>query len=633
MTIPSAFLDELRSRTPIREIIGANVRLSRSGRHYKGCCPFHGEKTPSFYVYDDHFHCFGCGAHGDAVAYLMQAGGRSFREAVVELAGRAGLSVPADSPQAAQAARRRVDLYQVLDLAVAAFRRRLFLPDGAQGLAYLEQRGLTRATIAEWGLGWSGPGRGALLADLAREGVTADQLVEVGLMQRQDDGRVTDLFFNRVMFPIRDARGQVVSFGGRVLGDARPKYVNGPETEVFHKRRTLYGLHAARAARPDSLLVVEGYTDVLALHQAGFPGAVAPLGTALTDDHLDLLWRVSSAPVLCFDGDDAGRRAAARALQMALPKIGIDRGLSFLHLPAGEDPDSVICTAGADYMRGLIAAARPLSDAAYGLLRHPGGEPTAEARAALRARLSDAAAAVTDRNLSAELRTAWLARFLGGEVGPRGQERVGGSDVAGRLWARCQADWAPACEAARARLAQALGWDDPADLRPLVAAAPVVERDGAFELLTDRRAQKRDWRLLVAVRDGAANPDWSPAGLYDTARRAVLEGPILDVVACDPDGLSVTSRLLGATAVLGWPQGPELLDGTARLHETPRAWLADGADGAVLVGDDAQVGDWLLRCQHGVSTGNVLFGQAVRAKMRRAGVRRPWVGIRQRVAA
>jgi len=314
MALPATFLDELRVRIPLPAVVGRRVRLARSGRQWKGCCPFHGEKTPSFYVYEDgHYHCFGCGAHGDAIGFIMQAEGANFMEAVERLAAEAGLEVPKPSPEAAEAERHRHDLGSVLQAAQDTYHRRLFLPEGRHALAYLRGRGLSDDTIRRFGLGWTGEGRGALTAELSRDGVTADQLVEAGLMRRDEEtGRAFELFFNRVMFPIRDRRGRVISFGGRIMGDGQPKYVNGPETALFSKRRTLYALDLAREAVRGgaSLVVVEGYMDVIALAQAGIGGAVAPLGTALTEEQLEELWRLASAPILCFDGDAAGARAA-----------------------------------------------------------------------------------------------------------------------------------------------------------------------------------------------------------------------------------------------------------------------------------------------------------------------------------
>lgn len=429
MALPPAFMDELRARTPISAVIGRRVRLARSGRNWKGCCPFHGEKTPSFYVYDDHFHCFGCGAHGDAIGFVMQSQGAAFMEAVEQLASEAGLSVPKPTPEAAQAERHRLDLNTVLEAAAAAYQRRLHLPEGRAALSYLQTRGLTDETIDRFGLGWSGEGRGALAADLGREGVTQDQLVEAGLMRRDEDtGRVTDLFYNRVMFPIRDRRGRAISFGGRIMGDGQPKYVNGPETELFSKRRNLYGLDQAREAMRAgaTLLVVEGYMDVIALHQAGFRGAVAPLGTALTDEQLEALWRLSPAPVLCFDGDAAGGRAAARAAELALPLISAERGLRLMTLPSGEDPDSLVRRQGATTFQSAIDAARPLYEMLYDLLRPSGGANTPEQRASFRNRLIEVTQRIEDKTLGSEYRRVLLDRFFAdGRTRPHDRGRRG----------------------------------------------------------------------------------------------------------------------------------------------------------------------------------------------------------------
>jgi len=418
MALPTTFMDELRARVPLASVVGRKVRLARSGRQMKGCCPFHGEKTPSFYVYDDgHYHCFGCGAHGDAIGFVMQSEGAGFMEAVERLAAEAGLEVPKPSPEAAEAERKRLDLGAVLDAAQASYQRRLFLPEGRHALGYLLGRGLSEATIRRFGLGWTGEGRGVLLSDLGREGITPEQLVECGLMRRDDEtSRVFELFFNRVMFPIRDRRGRVISFGGRILGDGQPKYVNGPETALFSKRRTLYGLDVAREAVRSgaALVVVEGYMDVIALAQAGIGGAVAPLGTALTEEQLEELWRLAPTPILCFDGDAAGSRAAARAAELALPFLAPDRSLRLARLPSGEDPDTLVRRQGSDGMRAVLDAATPLADALFDLLREAGGESTPEQRAAFRARLEAAARRVADKALAAEYRRTLLDRFFAG---------------------------------------------------------------------------------------------------------------------------------------------------------------------------------------------------------------------------
>src|SRR5271165_4104257 len=428
MALPPQFLDELRARTPLPAVIGRRVHLARSGRQWKGCCPFHGEKTPSFYVYDDHYHCFGCGAHGDAIGFVMQSQSAGFMEAVEQLAAEAGLEVPKPSPAAAEAERKRLDLTSVLAAANTVYQRRLRLPEGRAALDYLRGRGLTDETITRFGLGWSGEGRGALIAELKRDGIEQDLLQQAGLLRGSEDGgRIGELFFNRVMFPIRDRRGRLISFVGRTLGDGQPKYLNGPETDLFSKRRTLYGLDLARAARDAAIVVVEGYMDVIALHQAGFTGAVAPLGTALTEEQLEELWRLTPAPVLCFDGDAAGARAAARSADLALPLLAPDRTLRIAALPEGEDPDSLVRRQGHAGVQAVLDAARPLAEALYDLLREAGGEQTPEQRAAFRTRLEAAARRIPDRALSDEYRATLLERFRAGRPGQwrPGQQRTG----------------------------------------------------------------------------------------------------------------------------------------------------------------------------------------------------------------
>ena len=416
MALPPGFLDELRVRTPIAALVGRRVRLTRSGRQWKGCCPFHGEKTPSFYVYEDHFHCFGCGAHGDAISFVMQSQGLSFTEAVNELAAEAGLEVPRPSPEAAEADRRRLDLHGVLQAAKASFQRRLLAPEGRAALDYLRGRGVSDAAIERFGLGWSGEGRGALAADLGRAGIEPRMLAEAGLTREAEGegGRYTDLFFNRVMFPIADRRCRVVSFGGRSLGATQPKYVNGPETTLFSKRRTLYGADLAREGLRNGakLVVVEGYMDVISLHEAGFTGAVAPLGTALTDEQLVELWRLSPQPLLCFDGDAAGRRAALRAAELALPHLEPDRSLGVVPLPEGADPDSLVRREGVGRFRARLDAPRSLPEAIYDLLQEGVGHETPEQRAAFQSRLEATARAIRNKPMATAYRRAFLDRFF-----------------------------------------------------------------------------------------------------------------------------------------------------------------------------------------------------------------------------
>ncbi len=415
--LPQGFRDELRARTPMASLVGRRVKLSKSGRHWKGCCPFHSEKSPSFYVYEDGFHCFGCSAHGDAIEFVMRTEGASFIEAVEKLAAEVGLEVPRASPAAEEAERRRVDLHDVLDAAQVFYAKSLYQPEGAEGLAYLRRRNLTAETIKNFGLGWSGGGRGALSRQLQADGATTELLLAAGLLRQDEHANPTgELFFNRVMFPIRDRSGRIVSFGGRILGDGQPKYLNGPETAVYSKRRTLFGLDRARAgvARGDTLVVVEGYMDVIALHQAGFGGAVAPLGTALTEEQLEQLWRLSPLPVLCFDGDTAGAKAAARAAIAALPHLTPEKSLKICALANGDDPDSLIVRAGAEAFRAALAAADPLARALYRLLRETGGDKTPEQRAGFRKRLEDAALQIRDKSLAGEYRRDLLDQLFAG---------------------------------------------------------------------------------------------------------------------------------------------------------------------------------------------------------------------------
>ena len=504
MALPPNFLDELRARTPLPAVVGRRVRLARSGRQWKGCCPFHGEKTPSFYVYDDHYHCFGCGEHGDAITFVMKSQGAAFMEAVEQLAAEVGMEVPKPSPAAAEAEAHRLDLYAVLAAAATAYQRRLFLPEGARALAYLRGRALTDETIRRFGLGWSGDGRGALAAELSREGIEPAMLFDAGLMKPPEDGRpASDMFFGRVMFPIRDRRGRTISFGGRILGDGRPKYVNGPETALFSKRRTLFALDFAReAARGGApVLAVEGYMDVIALHQAGLAGAVAPLGTALTEEQLEELWHLSPQPVLCFDGDPPGARAAARAAELALPLLTAERSLKLATLPAGEDPDTLVRRHGAPAMLQVLNAARPLHEALFDLLRETIGDRTPELRATFSKQLEATAARIRDRSLAWEYRDAFRTRFRELYRRPARSPRGGPAPVP-RLRVPARPILAPAnATAERAGNLVAILLNHPALL------ADVEEAFGGLDLpapLARLRAAMLDWSESAERLDSAS---------------------------------------------------------------------------------------------------------------------------------
>ncbi|WP_438382995.1 DNA primase [Asaia sp. BMEF1] len=416
MAFDPGFLDELRARTPIAAVVGRRTKLSRSGRNWKACCPFHGEKTPSFYVYDDHFHCFGCGVHGDVISFVMQSEGRSFPEAVEQLANEAGLDMPRQDPRQEARAQEARSLGDVLEAVQAVYRQALFQPAGRQALAYLRRRGLSDATIERFGLGWAGEGRGALAEALRGQNITPEQLVQAGLMRVDERGAPRgELFFSRVMFPIRDRRGRLISFGGRTLGDAQPKYVNGPETALFSKRRALYNLDLARAALRDpaqKLIVVEGYMDVIALAQAGFEAAVAPLGTAMGAEQLELLWREASHPILCLDGDAAGARAALRVAELALPLLTHERSLNFCRLDPKDDPDSLIRREGPQAMARVLDGASSLADELFQLMMAGVQQDVPEQRAALKKRLEASAALIADKDLASEYRRALMERFF-----------------------------------------------------------------------------------------------------------------------------------------------------------------------------------------------------------------------------
>lgn len=431
MALPPSFLDELRARTPLASLIGRRVKLTRSSRDWKGCCPFHNEKSASFYVYADHYHCFGCGAHGDAIGFVMQTQNAGFMEAVEQLAAEAGIEVPKASPEAAAAEKQRADQHDILAAAGRFFESQLTAPTGREAREYLTRRGLDDATIRRFGLGFSGAGRGALAAEFARAGVEMQKLVEVGLMKQAEDGRIVDFFFNRVMFPIRDARGRIISFGGRIMGDGQPKYLNGPETPLFSKRRTLYGVDTARidlahgrrqsSAETLKLLVVEGYMDVIALSRAGF-AAVAPLGTAITAEQVEAIWQFHGRPVFCFDGDAAGRRAGRKAIDLALPLLTPDHTLGIAILPQGEDPDSIVSKRGRQGMAEALAQ-DDLASAIYDLLKDEIQPASADGWARFRDRLDAAANAIAHKTISSTywgvLRDRWKDEWYAFRTGNR----------------------------------------------------------------------------------------------------------------------------------------------------------------------------------------------------------------------
>ncbi len=556
--LPAGFLDELRARTPLQSLVARRVPLKRSGKNWTGCCPFHNEKSPSFYVYDDGFHCFGCGAHGDAITFVMQTQGASFIDAVQSLAAEAGLDVPAPSPREVEREEARAGLQEALDAAQAEFMRLLHAREGRAGLAYLRERGLTDETIGRFGLGWSGEGRGSLVRAL--QGFDRALLEEAGLLRVQEEGPSRELYWDRVIFPIRDRRGRLISFGGRTLGDAKPKYINGPETPVFSKKHSLYALDLAReGVRTGPLVVVEGYMDVIALHQAGFGGAVAPLGTALTAEQLGLLWRMSPVPTLCFDGDAAGARAAARAAELCLPLVTPEQSLRFARLPTGKDPDDLVRTGGPASFQAVLDGARPLIDTLFDVLREGGGEGP-EARAAFRARLDAAATRIADKGLSQEYRAALRDRFFASRP-DRGGKRFGAPKPATpRVHRAPPTQGAAQGERARCLLAILLHHPD---------LLPDVEEALAGLELPPPYARLRDALLHPPAEWAADRPDALDSGtLLAQLRASGLAG---DVALALSDGLplppSARPGAMPAEAEGEWWHLFGLMRGLARLDE------------------------------------------------------------------
>ena len=388
--IPDDFIDAVLARTDIAEIIGARVPLRRAGRELAGRCPFHEEKTPSFTVspQKQFYHCFGCGAHGTAIGFLMALDRLDFREAVSELAQRAGMTLPADSAPAIPAGSPPLAaLYEALAAASAFYQQQLRRHPGAgAAIDYLKNRGLDGKTAGRFHLGFAADAWDSLRQALGQH-FSADLLRHAGLLGG-DGNRGHDRFRNRIMFPIEDRRGRVIGFGGRILGEGEPKYLNSPETPVFHKGRELYGLPnvLAHARNPDALLVVEGYMDVVMLARHGIDTAVAVLGTALTADHVKAAFRVTSRVILCFDGDAAGRRAAERAVDNALPALTDGRDLRLLFLPEGEDPDSLVRRIGREGFLALASQATPVSRHLLDRLLEQTDLGSAEGRAGLAAR-------------------------------------------------------------------------------------------------------------------------------------------------------------------------------------------------------------------------------------------------------
>ncbi len=423
MALTPQWLDELRMRTTLSAVIGRTVRLTKAGREFKACCPFHQENTPSFYVNDEKgfYHCFGCEAHGDAIRWLTDQRGMPFMDAVKELAAEASMEVPAPDPRAARQAEKRASLHDVTAAAQEWFVGQLRGADGARAREYLAGRGFSEATVREFGFGYAPDAKQALAQGLSRfdEGM----LVESGMRIKTEDGSRYDRFRDRLMLPIHDQRGRVIAFGGRILAERQgaAKYLNSPDTPLFDKGRTLYNLHrAAPAARQAGrIIVVEGYMDAIALADAGISEVVAPLGTAFTEAQIELLWRQVERPILCFDGDNAGQRAAMRAIARALPLLRPAHSLAIVRLPAGMDPDDLVKREGVGALEALLEKPQSLLDALWAFEKSAAPLDSPEAKAGLKARLLEHVEAVQHPDIRSLYKRELLERFSAFAFPPR----------------------------------------------------------------------------------------------------------------------------------------------------------------------------------------------------------------------
>lgn len=595
MRFSNDFLDEIRDRVPISAVIGTRVSWDKrktnvSRGDFWACCPFHGEKSPSFHCEDrkGRYHCFGCGVSGDHFRFLTDLEGLNFPEAVERVADMAGIAMPKPDGQAAQREKERTSLLDVMELATLFFQDQLQAASGAKARAYLRERGLTGRTIETFRLGYAPDSRNALKEHLASKGVPKDQIEACGLVRHGEDIPVSyDYFRDRIMFPILSSRERVIAFGGRAMAsDAMAKYMNSPETELFHKGSVLYNFARARRALASAgtLIAVEGYMDVIALHQAGVENAVAPLGTALTESQLDLLWKLTPQPVLCFDGDGAGVRAAHRAVDLGMPHLKPGRSLSFAMLPEGKDPDDLVRHEGRAPFDKVLADAMPLAEMVWSREISQGQFDTPEKRAALEAKLKQVVSVITDESVRrhylqdvrdrlyrffqpVQTEAPWRrgeggsaprgGRFGGGQGAQAGSGRLGG--ISDRL----------------ARSGLVKGHRDQPGLRESVLALTIVnhpqllqeEYDEVAAIDFDNRELQRLWSALLTAAAAAG------ARLERDGLIARLEdqgfGPFLKAL----DQQVRNTRLWTATATAASEDAREAFQQSLSLHKRGRALL------------------------------------------------------------
>ncbi|PTM92613.1 DNA primase [Mycoplana dimorpha] len=603
MRFTPSFLDEIRDRVPISAVIGRRVTWDRkktnvSRGDYWACCPFHGEKSPSFHCEDrkGRYHCFGCGVSGDHFRFLTELDGLGFPEAVQQLADMAGMAMPQPDAQAERRERERTSLLDVMEMAATFFEQQLQSAAGARARAYLRDRGLTGRTIETFRLGYAPDGRNVLKEHLAGRGVPKEQIEACGLVVHGPDIPVSyDRFRDRIMFPILSSREKVIAFGGRAMSpDAPAKYLNSNETELFHKGNVLYNFARARRAAQGrrgsdgaddgagTIIAVEGYMDVIALHQAGIENGVAPLGTALTEAQLELLWKMTPQPILCFDGDGAGIRAANRAAELALPHIRPGRTVRFALLPDGKDPDDLVRNEGREPFDKVLASAQPLAEMIWMREAGTGSYDTPESRAELEARLKQIVSVIADENVRRHYQQDMrdrLNRFFQPVASQRG-ERGGfgarrGRQPGGRSAGGSQAPLPTSVSAGLARSTLVRGAQELPVLRETALALTIVnhpqllfeEYDEVAAIEFDNRDLQRFWSAVLGI---AAS-----AGDRLTRERLVEELEAADFAAMlkGMDQQVRNARLWTATAEAAPSDARESYLQALALHKRTRALL------------------------------------------------------------
>jgi DNA primase len=588
MRFPPSILDDIRQRLPVSAVVGRRVKLTKAGREWKGLSPFNAERTPSFFVNDQkgQFFDFSSGKNGDIFRFVMETEGLSFPEAVERLAGEAGVALPTVSAESVAIEEKRKGLHEVMELAAAFFEAQIRAPVGEAARRYCVGRGLQGAVAAEFRIGYAPPERFALRDHLASKGVSAEQMIDTGLLVHGEEIAVPyDRFRDRVMFPIQDGRGRVIAFGGRALqADVPAKYLNSPETVLFHKGGGVYNHHRARKAAHDAgtVIAVEGYVDVIAMHRAGLAHAVAPLGTALTEEQVALLWRMAPEPILCFDGDKAGRRAAFRAIDVVLPLLSAGKTVRFCFLPGGQDPDDLLRSAGPEALKAAVAQPQSLVDTLW--LREFERQPldTPERRADFERRLKDLASGIGDETIRKYYRADIEERLRALFGAERGGRRAGRQE-AGYRDPRAPRRFDPNARrpGEREKLA-----------REMQAGAGQLLRQSALVTGLGARMSAREAALVVA-------PVHYPALLDIIAEdfaALLLESPAADRLRQDTlDAYAHTGASVGALVLSD--RGNALLAEAEAIVRRLDAWALGGAQDAEALRSWQNAADLQLRAR------------------------------------